>query len=183
MGKGRLNNDVWTIYRITNLVSQKMYVGQTAKPAEQRWKEHCSLAESHSKQKKKLHKAIQKYGVKNFLIETLDTAQTLSEANEKERLWISKLNSIECGYNLTLGGDGGFWLGQKHSQKTKDRIGAWSRGKPKSVDHRLKISRSNIGKKSSQANIRSFCHQNASTLYSTLRRNVPTREGWMAARV
>lgn len=55
------------------------------------------------------HKAIQKYGKNNFVIEQIDSANNLQELNEKEVYWISKLNTLSpSGYNLTIGGDSNF---------------------------------------------------------------------------
>ena len=61
------------IYKITNLINNKCYIGQTIKTAEQRWKEHQSHAfGSHpNDQNKTLYKAIRKYGLENFTFEVL----------------------------------------------------------------------------------------------------------------
>jgi hypothetical protein len=52
-----------------------------------------------------LHRAMRKYGVDNFSINILDTADNINELKEKEMYYISKYDTYRSGYNLTTGGD------------------------------------------------------------------------------
>lgn len=95
------------IYKITNLVNGKMYVGQTSESIHQRWNEHKYDA-SYSKSKCyncALHRAIRKYGPENFNISLLEEVDN-SLLNEREMYWIKRCNSFKSGYNMTLGGEG-----------------------------------------------------------------------------
>ena len=70
------------IYKITNIINNKSYIGQTIKTAEERWKEHKAHAfGSHpNDQNKTLYKAIRKYGVENFTFEVLqDNIKTFEQ--------------------------------------------------------------------------------------------------------
>ena len=49
---------------------------------------------------------MQKYGIENFSISLLEDNIQDNEINEREKFWISKLNTYYQGYNATLGGDG-----------------------------------------------------------------------------
>ena len=99
------------IYKITNLINNKIYIGKTTRTLSRRFYEHISRALSNKSEVELayLHYAIKKYGKENFVIEKLDTAETIAELNEKECYWISYYNSTDSaiGYNLTDGGDGG----------------------------------------------------------------------------
>ena len=95
------------IYKITNLINNKCYIGQTIKTAEQRWKEHQNHAfGSHpNDQNKTLYKAIRKYGLENFTFEVLqDNIDTFEKLDKAEIYWIDYYNSFIKGYNETFGG-------------------------------------------------------------------------------
>lgn len=91
------------IYKITNRVNGKIYVGKTTKGLPERLYEHWRSAK-WKKNKTIIAKAILKYGRDQFLIEQLDRAVTIIELNEKERYWIS---CLKPEYNITEGGSGG----------------------------------------------------------------------------
>lgn len=71
------------VYKITNLVDNKIYIGITTRTVEERFREHYA----HRKERQHLHlyQAMIKYGRENFKVETIDTAETLEELYEKER--------------------------------------------------------------------------------------------------
>lgn len=85
------------VYKITNKVNGKCYVGQTVKKINERFCEHMG---KHSQEKDtKFYRAVRKYGRENFYVELLDTANSQEELNEKEFYWIQKLNTVKNGYN------------------------------------------------------------------------------------
>ena len=92
------------IYKITNNLNQKVYIGLTTKTIEQRWKEHLSVVNKH-KEKRPLYNAINKYGVENFSISIVEEVDD-DFLGEREKYWINQYNSYEKGYNATYGGDG-----------------------------------------------------------------------------
>lgn len=95
------------IYKITNLINNKCYIGQTIKTAEERWKEHQAHAfGSHpNDQNKTLYQAIRKYGVENFSFEVIqDNIDTFEKLDKAEIYWIDYYNSFVKGYNETFGG-------------------------------------------------------------------------------
>lgn len=95
------------IYKITNKINGKTYIGQTRTSIEQRWKEHIRAALRHDNKDHSapLHLAIEKYGVDNFLVEQLDECEN-NDLDDYEIYWIKKLNSYNNGYNASLGGSG-----------------------------------------------------------------------------
>ena len=95
------------IYKITNKINNKCYIGQTIKDPEERWKEHLSHAfGTHPNDiNKTLYKAIRKYGIENFTFEVLqDNIETFEQLDKAEIYWIDFYNSFIKGYNETFGG-------------------------------------------------------------------------------
>ena len=88
------------IYKATNKVNGKIYIGQTARPLEVRMAEHARHSDLP------FDRAIQKYGLGNFEVEVIDTAKTVEELNRKEMYWIKYYNTYEGeGYNACMGGN------------------------------------------------------------------------------
>lgn len=93
------------IYKITNSLNNKCYIGKTYKSIQQRWKEHLKSCKKGECSNRPLYKAINKYGVSNFSIEELGKFEE-GILEEKEIYYIDKYDSYNNGYNATLGGDG-----------------------------------------------------------------------------
>lgn len=96
------------VYRITNTVNGKVYIGQTIQRLTQRINEHlCSLA-SNTHGNKHFQNAYNKYGKDSFKIEQIDSASSIEELNTKEVYWIKFYDSVDRGkgYNKTSGGEG-----------------------------------------------------------------------------
>lgn len=99
------------IYKITNKNNQKIYVGKSIH-IEQRWKEHIS-----GKGNKELHNDIKKFGLTNFSFEIIELCSK-EKLNEREKYWISILNSFHNGYNQNEGGDNN----EQAVQKTRKEV-------------------------------------------------------------
>lgn len=96
------------IYKATNLINNKSYIGQTVKSLSQRASEHKHRALYEQDYHNKFHNAIRKYGFENFKWEILDSSDkwTFQEMDEKEQLYIKEYNTIQEGYNTLEGGQG-----------------------------------------------------------------------------
>ena len=94
-----------TIYKITNTKTGKVYIGKTTRSIYDRLQGHINSANKGDNFQ--LSRAIRKYGAENFTIEPIDVADSRDELNEKEVYYIKKYNSLENGYNMTVGGEGG----------------------------------------------------------------------------
>lgn len=89
------------VYLITNTVNGKRYVGQTALTLEERWGLH-----KYRKSCPAMVAAVRKYGSHNFTIEALFDSLTEEQANEFEKEYIERYNTLAPnGYNLTTGGN------------------------------------------------------------------------------
>lgn len=98
------------IYKTTNLINGKIYIGQDTKNSI-----------NYIGSGKILKHAIKKYGKVNFRKEIIEYCKTIEELNDKEIYWINFFNSKDpdIGYNIS---DGGF--GCKGFKQTKESIEA-----------------------------------------------------------
>ena len=88
------------IYKITNKINGKVYIGQTIRPAEHRFSRHINDA-MHNILDTHFARAIRKYGPNVWKLEVIDIATTQDELNQKEQYWIKFYNSVKEGYNET----------------------------------------------------------------------------------
>lgn len=117
------------IYRITNQVNGKFYVGKTIQSLSERLNDHYSAARRGSKTH--FHRAIRKYGFHQFEASILEQT-TLDLINAREMYWIE---SLSPPYNMTTGGEGG-----SPNQEVRDKISATLRGRIVSPEVRAKMS-------------------------------------------
>lgn len=97
------------IYKITNLINNKIYIGKTIFDINKRFKEHIRDSKRARCEKRPLYSAMNKYGAENFQISLVEQCDN-SLAEEREAYWIKKFDSYHNGYNATLGGDGKAYL-------------------------------------------------------------------------
>ena len=131
------------IYKTTNLINGKIYVGQ----------------DSHNNPNYLgsgllLKKAVKKYGRKNFKKDTLCECETKEELNKKEVYWIMKLNSInlDVGYNIAQGKNSGTYDTMSNNPNIEDikkRIKETLRKRYlEDSNYRMKLRKSHLGQKS-----------------------------------
>ena len=137
------------IYKITNRINGKIYIGQTIRKFEVRWKEHSY----DSRNDNPLYNSIKKYGNSAFSKEIIGTYYSMEDLNNAEEYYIQYHNSLSPnGYNLHTGGNN-----HTTSEDTKIKISKaisgeknGNFGKVFSNEIRLKISNANKGKKRSE---------------------------------
>lgn len=112
------------IYKITNKINGKIYIGQTVGTLEARWKRHV-----RSKDDSIFHRAVRKHGAECFTAEVIDVACSISELNKKEKYWIDYYKTLDRtkGYNMTAGGRSGA-VDMKRSIETRRKIADSIRG-------------------------------------------------------
>lgn len=98
-----LINQSFLIYKLTNTINGKIYIGQTTRMLRHRLNEY----RRHNKCNPILKNAIIKYGFDNFNCEIIEECNGLEHLNEREMYWIEKYNSTnkEIGYNFESGGN------------------------------------------------------------------------------
>ena len=132
------------IYKTTNLVNGKIYIGQD------KYNNPMYLGSG-----KILHLAFQKYGIENFNKEILEECESVQELNEREKHWISFYNSTDrkIGYNIALGGNGGDTISKNpNNDEIRSRHSEWmiennqTRGRKKTEDEIERRKESFVGK-------------------------------------
>lgn len=154
------------IYKITNTINGKCYIGQS-RDIESRWKAHKVRKGTY------LYNAFQKYGVENFTFEVLEECER-ERLNELEKYYIELYHSFGEGYNLCEGGNSDpedfdairkekiskATLGRKspmkgkhHTDSTKEKLrnanlghAPWNKGVPASDEAKKKMSEAHKGK-------------------------------------
>ena len=90
------------IYKATNKINGKIYIGQTVRRLDKRLFEHLNARYDCPFQR-----ALKKYGKENFTFELIAFCDTKDKLNFLEEFYINFLNSKKPnGYNITDGGEG-----------------------------------------------------------------------------
>ncbi len=116
--------NVMIIYKTTNLINGKFYVGKDEKNKP-----------DYLGSGIKLNRAIKKYGRENFIKETIEVCSTREELIEREKYWIKETKAQELGYNIADGG----WGGNTYTEETKERVSEFFKGRyisPETVEKR-----------------------------------------------
>lgn len=104
--KGMIIMRTGMIYKFTNKINNKIYIGQTTQTLEQRVNKHLQQINDGTY----FHRALKKYGIDNFEVEIIESSIPLIELDKREIYWIKHYDSYYLsnkGYNLTKGGQWG----------------------------------------------------------------------------
>ena len=117
------------IYKITNLSTGKIYVGQAVshilnhkryRPYGHEGRFRCHISEAFSTKKNQSHylnNAIRKYGVEDFVVDLVECCE-ISNSDDREIHYIKEFNSLfPNGYNLKNGG-----TSFTHTDESKKRV-------------------------------------------------------------
>lgn len=110
------------IYKITNDINEKVYIGKTDNSLEKRFFEHCRDSERVKGEKRPLYNAMRKYGTEHFSIHLIEECDA-SVSSLREQYWIGYYKSYTEGYNATLGGDGKAYIDRQ------EIVDLWNSGK------------------------------------------------------
>lgn len=104
------------IYKTTNLINGKIYIGQKKSPK--------FLGEKYLGSGKRLYYALDKYGKENFKVELIEKIYDEKLINEREIYWINHYQSTnrKIGYNISNGGNGGFVLKNDPEAQEKAKL-------------------------------------------------------------
>ena len=141
------------VYRIKNLETGAMYIGQTSLSFAKRWGQHRRSLEGGYHKNTHLQNSYNKHGKGAFeykIIEVIPQGdmtdqEFLAYMNEREIVLISEHDTLENGYNKTEGGGG--TMGHDVSEVTKAKISAANKGKKLTDEHKAKLSAARRGRK------------------------------------
>jgi group I intron endonuclease len=123
------------IYKITNLINNQCYIGQTVRAYTERWAEHLRDKDKEPYCNWPLYRMINKVGINNIDWRVIEEVPN-ELLNEREQYWIKYYNSKDNGYNCTYGGYNGtkynyneildYWLneGERNFTKTAEHFGS-----------------------------------------------------------
>ena len=114
------------VYKITNDINDKVYVGQTRRDFDKRVNDYKRDAKyCKGKRLRPIIGAMQKHGFEHFSFSILeDNISDEKQLDERERFYIKKYDCANRGYNVENGGNS---VG-KHSEATKRKIGEAQKG-------------------------------------------------------
>ena len=145
------------IYKVTNTVNNKIYVGQTVAGLKTRQENHVNDALA-KRDNHYFHNAIRRHGKDKFEWKIIGSAESKEKLDELEIYYIKELKSFKEGYNLTKGAGGmtGYIIteehrknlseshkGYKHTDEQRRKISKALTGRPVSEYTRKLISESN----------------------------------------
>jgi len=125
------------IYKITNIINDNIYIGQTITSLESRWVSHISSAKCNKPWV--ICAAIRKYGKDSFIIVKIASANCKEDLNALEIKYIKELSPQ---YNMCAGGGG---LGSP-SDEVRAKISLATKGKKKSKEFCLALSTRQLGR-------------------------------------
>ena len=137
---------IFYIYKITNLINGKFYIGQRKCP-----KNKTPETDSYFGSGKRLKKAIQKYGIENFKKEIISKDIHYKETIDiLERSFVinAKCINIEIIYNICDGGEGGSVKGRIFTEETRKKMSEAHKGKTTykmTAETRKKMNEANKG--------------------------------------
>lgn len=107
---------MFIVYKVKNKINNKIYIGMSGVSLEKRINNHLYTAKTKRNPTSIFHKAIRKYGIKNFTFKVISKHRNRKTCVKYEIKNIKKFNSkAPNGYNLTIGGEG--CVGRKLSTK------------------------------------------------------------------
>lgn len=178
------------VYKITNKVNGKCYIGQTVQDFDKR------LAQHFSKKDTVIQKAIRKYGKDSFEYVIIDRANNMEQLNSKEEFWINFYKSLttQNGYNIKKGGKNARLteeeklnvskktkealsrpeirqkLGRTWTKEEKERKSNQMKGRKLSKEHRESISKALKGKKKSKEHAKNIAKGKTGIKYNIVNR-------------
>lgn len=136
----RTNDALCGVYKITNIINGKVYIGQSIN-IKARWKDHVNALNRQDSHSILLQRAWDKYKEENFTFEILELCPE-DMLDKIEMKYIELYDARNNGYNIESGGNS-----NKHlSDDTKQKIREACLGRQHSDDTKQKMSKSRTGK-------------------------------------
>lgn len=126
------------IYKITNLLNNKCYIG-SAIDIKHRWKVHQRFLKNSKHHSILLQRAYDKYGKENFKYEIIDYVSSPKNLIKYEQLW---LNEVKPEYNVCK--NAGSCLGVKRSEEVKNKLSESKKNSPyttNQIEHMASLKR------------------------------------------
>jgi len=138
---------IHSIYKITNIINNKIYIG-SAIDTYNRFSKHKSQLNKNKHHNSYLQNSWNKYGEQNFKFEIIEYITDKNKLIEREQYWIdlTKSSNREYGYNINPIANS--QLGRKLSEESRKKISDKNKGRIVSEETRQKLSDCHKGEKS-----------------------------------
>jgi group I intron endonuclease len=137
------------IYKITNLVNNKCYIGSSATNLKQRWRAHKASLNANKHWNILLQRSWNKYGADQFRFEVLEECLP-EDCITREQWYLDNVLNRTIDFNISF--TAGSPRGVKRSEETKRKLSLINKGRPgyaHTLESKLKISKAHKGRKMS----------------------------------
>lgn len=135
------------IYKITNTVNQKIYVGSSIN-LKKRFNTHINSLIKNTHHSKTMQRAYNKYGKDSFIFEVVELVELKENLLIREQYYMDELNPFgDNGFNNER--IAGSKLGFKHTEETKKKMSETRKGRTRTEETKKKMSESAKGKERS----------------------------------
>jgi len=132
------------IYKLTNTVNEKVYVGSAVNLGNRK-ENHYACLRNNKHKNGRLQHSWNKHGEASFEFSILEYVEDKNNLIEREQFWMDFYDVVgDNGYNISP--KAGSSLGVKHTAETRKRMSESRIGKKLSIEHCKKISEGNIGR-------------------------------------
>lgn len=149
------------IYKVTNNITGKSYIGKTEKSVTKRINKHKLDAMNNIYPNNLFHRAIRKYGIESFKCDILKEydSKILLDAMETAMIVFHKTHMYEGGYNMTWGGDGGdTFTGNPNNEERRKKISIANKGKKRTEEQNKRQSLNRTGEKHAKFSLEARKH-------------------------
>ena len=94
------------IYKISNDINDKLYIGKTLYTIERRWSQHKNNARTRKDlEHLPLYSAMNKYGIEHFSIEAIEEVKDEKKLSEREQYWIKYTVTDKTNDRIVIGAE------------------------------------------------------------------------------
>jgi group I intron endonuclease len=139
------------VYEIRNLVNDKRYIGQSSQNDKQRLWEHKTYLKKGNHQNRHLQRAWNKYTEENFVMNVLETCDSLEDLNRLEIHYVTLYKTLnrKFGYNIRGPGDNKFMPEETRRRVSQSKLGV-SVHTPESIEKIRQASKNRVHSQASR---------------------------------